>query len=301
MGSSQVVLTHGTDPGDTISPGYVAAGFGHRGFAAWDSMNGSHFVALALDGSPAGTPVLLGSEVVAGLVATPGGFVAVQSPATYAGPDAVLVLDPSGAVLTTTPLAAPGPNAYSIPGPALLAFDDGTLLTAWEGDVPFAMMAQHLSATGAPLAAPAQLFDISAQTTGYDYFSMISLGASALVAWGNDYTGYRAVATADEDGKVGAATTFGSGMFEGLAVGDGALGALAAWAEVPDGSAVGTLLVQRMSAGGAPIGVAFQAAEGFMAEGPVFASTPAGQVLGFTGITGKAPQQAYLTLLSCGH
>jgi hypothetical protein len=301
MGASQVVLTHGTPPSVTISLGYVAAGFGHRGFVAWDSVDGSRFVPLAADGSPAGPPTSLGPGACTGLVAQPGGFAVLLSSETYAGPVALVTVGPSGGVLATTPLTGPGPDSYYVTGTGLMTFDDGSLFATWEGTAPFGIMAQHLSAAGVPMTPPAQLFDISGALVGGDeYFAMISLGASALVAWGTDDSGYRAIAPADEDGHAGAQTVFGSGTFEGLGLGTGAAGVLASWSEVPDGSAVGSLVVQRMTAGGTPLGVPFQVAQAFAADDPIFAATPAGEVLGFTGNLPEQPSQAYVTLLSCG-
>ncbi len=70
------------------------------------------------------------------LVATPGGFVAVQSAATYLAPHALLTLDAAGGVLAATPLLGVGPHDTVLHGPGLIAFDDGSLLATWEGNNP---------------------------------------------------------------------------------------------------------------------------------------------------------------------
>src|ERR1035441_3233101 len=65
-------------------PGYVAAGYGHRAFMAngggfMGGPVGCWFVALGADAAPSGSPVLFDPGPCSWLVATPTGFVAIES------------------------------------------------------------------------------------------------------------------------------------------------------------------------------------------------------------------------------
>ncbi len=62
---------------------------------------------------------------------------------------------------------------------------------------------------------------------------------------------------------------------------------------------MGSLLVQRTTPDGTPIGAPFPIAPDLAANAPIFAAAPAGEIVAFTGHSAGQPPQVFVTRLSC--
>ncbi|HVY46773.1 MAG TPA: hypothetical protein VHB21_12890, partial [Minicystis sp.] len=281
------------------SPAYVAAGFGRRGLVASDGVNGCRFVLLGPDGAPASTPTVVGPKPCAALVATPFGFDAFELADDFGPPSTLVTIDEHGQVAATDAPLFDDPFGSPI-GDAAIRFADGSELVAWRGGQTLAILAAHIAQGGTPLGPPKQLFDLSNDLTGDDFFSMASLGHGALAVFGNDATPKLLVEAVDATGAPGPATSLSHHEIDAPGVARSrAGGGFVSWAAVPSGSAVGELFVRRIDAGGAPSGGATALAHGFLAGGSRVASTPVGDVVAFWGERPGEPTQVYVTRLRC--
>jgi hypothetical protein len=288
IGQNPIVMSF--SQAQAVTPGSVAAGFGHRGFMGWDNPDGCRFVALNADATAAGQPTLIGSNVCGSLIATETGFVALETLAQSAAPATLLRLDASGNVLATAPIVGPGPSAVAAPGRSLVRFEDGTLLIAWQSGQSSTVLGMHVSEEGAALAPPSVLFAPPAQTNTFPYFAVASLGTNALAAWGNGNATTLTIEPAAENASPGAATSLTSSWFTFLDVGSYSAGALVAWTEdvAPNTGEPGALTVQSVTSMGAitspPVSI-----PGYPNTPPLLVATPTAQLVAFAGGFGNSP------------
>jgi len=287
----------------------LAAGPEHYGAAVWDEGGGCQFRGLSATGEPGAGPQRVGDVLCRTLRSRPDGFSLFEID-DAAQEIRLLTLSPTGALVTR------GPSIAALAGDVFywssVVLGDGSyhVLASRDGFSPTHLLHQQIDATGEPLTEPMKVAEVAPSAS---HVRLAAVTGGFLAGWltavdeaVDDQRRRIVIQPLAPDGRVTGARevlderiAYRDAGWSWTEVEDGFLAAFAEPLEPDTYGNLTSLVVQQLSAAGAPKGAAIEVLRSHFIRSPQIRATPEGAVVVYEAQPTGVPTQLYGVPLRC--